>query len=196
MVLIRKALLPIVCCVLSWHALLAQTVPTRLGIVVVQGEGSANRIHSRAGQDPVVRVEDQDGRVVEGAAVVFSLPTSGASGEFDKGSKSITILTDEKGLATARGLKTNDAIGKLAIHVSASYRGQAASATITEFNMAPDGAKKSGSGKLILILAVVGGAAAGGVFAASHKSGSTTNGSSSVGTIILSPGSSTVGAPH
>jgi hypothetical protein len=193
----RKTLLPWpLCCILTWHSLFAQPVPTRLSIVVTQGEGAANRIYKSTAQDPAIKVEDQDGKIVEGAAVVFTLPAGGASGEFSKGSKTITVLTDLTGAATAYGLKANGVPGKFAIHVTASYRGQMAQSAITQFNMAPDGVKK-GSSKLILILAVVGGAAAGGVFAATHKSGSSaSSGPGSPASIILTPGSTGVGAPH
>jgi hypothetical protein len=190
------------CWILSWQLAFAQAVPKELNIQVVQGEGSVNRTGGRAAQDPIVRVCDQDGKPVPGAAVVFTLPTSGATGEFTGSGKDLTVMTDEKGLATAHGLKVNAITGKLQIHVSASYKGQTSRTLITAFTMNPEGTHHGGSGKWIALVAIIGGAAAGGVLAASRKSNNSAPGASSPGggagatpSIVLTPGSSTVGAP-
>ena len=68
-------------------------------------------------QDPAVRIEDDDHRPIAGVPVVFALPVSGTSGEFTNGSKTLTVLTDKTGLATAHGMKTNEVPGKLQIYV-------------------------------------------------------------------------------
>src|SRR5689334_3779718 len=95
--------------------------PAELNIVVVDGEGAINRIGQRSSRDPVIRIEDENHRPLTGAAVVFTLPTGGASGEFN-GSKTSTVMTDNQGQAIARGLKVNHIPGTLPIHVNASYR--------------------------------------------------------------------------
>ena len=74
----------------------AQTMPTELNIVVLEGEGATNNVRQRVARDPVVRVEDENHKPIVGAAVVFTLPTEGATGEFANGAKSLTIMTDSQ----------------------------------------------------------------------------------------------------
>src|SRR5204862_7661711 len=105
----------------------------RIELVVMQGEGVTTGVRQRVAHDPVVKLEDDDHRPIAGAAVVFALPVSGASGEFFNGAKNLTAVTDENGLAVARGLRTNDVPGKLQIYVTASYRGLRARALIGQF---------------------------------------------------------------
>jgi hypothetical protein len=207
MIRTRQALLSLTCCLLTWQSLLAQDVPTKLSLVVVQGEGAANRAGGRAALNPSVRVEDQDNRPIRSAVVVFTLPTSGASGEFEGGGKTVTVVSDDKGVAAVHGLKLNDVTGTMQILVNVAYRGQTASAVITEFTVAPNGVSHGKStGKWVAILALVGGGAAGAVFAtrkssASNSSGGSPStgpgtGSGAPATIVLTIGSSSVGAPH
>jgi hypothetical protein len=145
----------------------AQTMPTELNIVVVEGEGATNNVRQRVARDPVVRVEDENHKPIAGAAVVFTLPTEGATGEFSNGAKSLTIMTDSQGRAIAQNLRLNPVAGKIPIHVNASYRGLTARTSITQFSVLPPGAKASsgnggGHGGLIAVLVVLGAAAAGG----------------------------------
>jgi hypothetical protein len=90
----------------------AQTMPTELNIVVLEGEGATNNVRQRVARDPVVRVEDENHKPIAGAAVVFTLPTEGATGEFANGAKSLTIMTDSQGRATAQSLRLNPVAGK------------------------------------------------------------------------------------
>src|SRR5215471_11853940 len=103
---------------LVWQTVFAQA-PAELNIVVVAGEGALNRTHDKAEQPPQIRVEDQDHKPIEGATVAFTLPSSGATGDFDGGGKTATVVTDEKGMASVRGIKLNDTAGKLEILVNA-----------------------------------------------------------------------------
>jgi hypothetical protein len=153
----------------------AQNLPAELRIVVLQGEGATTDIRQRASSDPLIRVEDENQNPVSEAVAVFSLPTEGATGTFANGSKTLTVSTDNRGQAAAIGLKMNSIPGKVPIFVSVSYRGLAARTVITQFTVAPPGAKigeSKGHGKLIAILVVLGAGAGGGAFAAIHKSGS------------------------
>jgi hypothetical protein len=165
----------------SW--LQSQTAPTEMNLVVVEGEGQSNNIGQRVSRPPLVRVEDENHRPVVGAAVVFTLPTEGATGEFGGGSKTITVITDSQGEAAAKGLKINRAPGKLPIHVNASYRGLMAKAIINEIVVAPPGAKVGGggSGKIVLVLVIIGAAAAGGAYYATHRGSSNAAGTAPVG---------------
>jgi len=154
-----------------------QTPPTALNIVVIEGEGVIHNVQQRDRRDPAVRVEDQNGAPIKEAAVVFTLPTEGASGEFGNGSKTLTLVTGADGLAKAQGLQVSRVNGKLPIHVSASYRGLSARTIINQFiEGAPPGAtgRKGGSHKMIVILAIIGAGAAGGGYYAYSSSKNTT----------------------
>lgn len=186
-----------------------QTVPVQLNIVVVEGEGAINNIRERVARDPVVRVEDENHKPVAGAAIVFTLPTEGATGEFTNGSKTLTAVTDSKGQAAAQGLKMNPISGKVPIHVTVSYRGLAANTSIMQFSVLPPGAKPArvsssssshGHGLLIGVLVAVGAAAAGGgaYFATRSQSSSTASTPTPTGPtpIGITAGTGTIGGGH
>ncbi len=177
-----------------------QSLPTSLKIVVVQGEGIAGRVRQRAAQNPAVRIVDENEKPISGAAVVFTLPTEGATGVFAGGAKTFTIVTDAEGVAVAQGLRFNQIPGKVPVHVNASYKGLMARASITQIVEAPDGYKPGGgggSGKIIAILAILGAGGAGGAFYAMHKSGSTPSavpaGPPAIG---ITPGAGTLSPPR
>jgi hypothetical protein len=182
----------------------AQPLPTELNIVVVEGEGAINNVRQRVAREPVVRVEDENHKPIAGAAVVFTLPTEGATGEFSNGGKSLTMITDSQGRATAQSLRLNQVAGKMPIHVNASYRGLTARTSITQFSVLPPGAKASsgggGHGGLIAVLVVLGAAAVGGgAYFATHKNAS----SGTVGipppTVVpigITPGTGTIVGGH
>ena len=189
---------------MGFPILRAQTLPTQLSIVVVEGEGAINNARQRVTREPIIRIEDENHKPIAGAAVVFTLPTEGATGEFGNGSKNLTIMTDKQGLATAHGLKLNGLPGKVPIQVNASYRGLTARTTISQTSVLPPGAKASsgggGHGTLIAILVVVGAAAAGGgAYLATHKSGSSAppvtipSGPTPIG---ITPGTGTIVGGH
>ena len=164
---------------ITFPTLQAQTLPTELNIVVVEGEGAINNVRQRVARDPVVRVEDENHKPIAGVAVVFTLPTEGATGEFSNGAKSLTIMTDGEGRAAAQSLRMNQVAGKIPIHVNASFRGLTARTSIMQYSVLPPGAKpstsKGGHGGLIAILVVLGAAAAGGgAYFATHNSNSGT----------------------
>jgi hypothetical protein len=176
-----------------------------VNVVVVAGEGALDRIQERVSQPPQVRIEDKNNQPITGAAVVFTLPASGATGEFEGGGKTSTVITDEKGVAVARGIKMNDTPGKMEILVNVAYKGDTANAVVTQYSSAPNGVPHHhGSAKWIVIIAAAGGGGAAAAFLASHKSSGSGSGSSSgeggtgsgVPVITLTLGSSTVGAPH
>jgi hypothetical protein len=189
-----------VCLQLLTAPVSGQALPKVLNLIIVDGEGAVNNLGQRANRAPVVRVEDESSKPIAGVAVVFTLPASGASGEFKGGSKTMVVTTDESGRAVASGLKVNRVEGKLPIHVNASYRGLTARTNISQFNMSVPGrdARPGGSKKLLLILAIAGGGAAGGILATqSGKSSSSTSGPApSVGAIVITPGAGSIGPPH
>ena len=167
----------------------ARSVPARIDVVVVAGDGVTDNIREKVTRDPVVRVEDDDHRPVDGATVTFALPVTGASGEFSDGAKALTVVTGKDGLATARGLKTNEIPGNLQIYVTASYQGLRGRALINQVVEVPPGttfaspqihsSKPGGKWKWVLL----GVAAAGGAGAALYLSRHSTSTPSSPVTI-------------
>jgi len=178
-----------------------QTPPSnKLTIVVIEGEGAIHNLRNRTAGTLAVQIEDENKSPVAGANVTFTLPSQGASGSFPHGILAMTT-TDSQGKVTVSGLRPNGVAGKMEIRVTASYQGETAHATITQFNMMVEKAdRKSGHGKIIVILLVAGAAAAGGIVASTNKSSSAgspprPSGPSPVA-ISITPGVGTVGPPQ
>ena len=170
--------------------------PTQLNLLIVEGDGAINNVRTRVAREPIVQVEDENRKPVAGAAVTFLLPNQGAGATFANGARSLTVLTDNKGQAIARGLRPNNVNGQYQIRVNASFRGQTASTTINQTNaLAAAAAGGAISGKLIAILAIAGAAAAGGAIAATRGGGNGNN-AGGVAPTVVTPGSPTIGAPR
>ena len=177
----------------------AQDTPGKLNLVIVDGDGAINNIKQRTAREPVVQVEDENHRPVAGVAVVFTLPSQGASGTFPGGGHSLTVMTNDQGRAAARGLRPNNVQGQYQIHVTASKDGQSTSANLTQSNMLVAGAAGAAaaggiSGKLIAVIAVAAAAAAGGAIYATHSGGGNNNGTASL--VTIAPGAGIVGPPR
>jgi hypothetical protein len=178
-----------------------------LNLVVVQGEGAINNVRQRTARDPIVRVEDQNHKPIAGAVVAFILPTQGAGGAFGGGAQMLSVITNSRGLAIAKGFHPNSLGGPWQMHINASFGAQSATATVAQTNVVAAAAGAAGAGgagagaatgvavgisaKVIVIVAVAAGAAAAGGAVVATKAG---GGSSSTPTTIA-PGASTVGAP-
>jgi len=176
------------------------SVPSKLSLVILEGEGAVNNVRQRVTREPVVQVEDENGKPVAGVSVVFLLPSSGASGTFADGSRMLTLLSDQNGRAAMRGFTPNHAAGKFEVRVTASLRGQTASTTINQTNAAA-AAGGAGSGKLVGILAVAGAAAAAGAVAATRggtKPGAPAAipGATPASPATITPGTPVVGPPR
>jgi len=48
-----------------------QPAPTKLNIVILEGEGAINSVRQRVAREPVVQVEDENHKPIGGAAVTF-----------------------------------------------------------------------------------------------------------------------------
>ena len=180
---------------------IAQGTGAQLNLIIVEGDGAINNIRQRTARDPIVQVEDENHKPVAGAAVIFALPSQGASGTFANGSNTLTVMTDEQGRAVARGLRPNTVKGQYQIHVTASHNGQTANANITQSNAvvagAAGGAAAAGiSGKLIAVLAIAAAAAAGGALYATHSGGNNNPAAATPTLVTIAAGTGTVGAPH
>jgi hypothetical protein len=177
-----------------------QPPPASLQITILDGEDAINNIRQRTAREPIVQVEDENHRPIAGAAVIFVLPNDGAGATFVNGGRSLSVVTDSKGQAVARGLRPNNVAGKYQIRVDAQYRGVNARTTINQSNVA--GAAGAGLGistKVLIGLGIVAGIAAGtGVYVANRGNGSTgiTTNPGTSGAIVLTPGTGTVGPPH
>ncbi len=171
-----------------------------LRIVVEEGEGALNSIEARRAKEPVVRIENDDKQPVRGAVVNFILPAQGAGGTFG-GEMSYTATTGADGRVVGRGLRPNKVPGAFEIRVTASARGESASAIIHQTNVAPT-ATGGSAGKKIALLAIIGGAAVGGILAATlgGSSGSTPaatpGGTPSGGGTTVIPGPPVFGPPR
>jgi hypothetical protein len=189
----RGRLVPIVLFVISQIAAQAQSGIT---VRVVQGDNAINSIRLRRGHDPAVQVFDSSGEPLENATVSFLLPASGPSATFGESGLSLTVQTDNRGMATGRGLIPNRIEGQFRIRATASSRGESASVTLTQTNA--EAVVTSNRSKWIAIAAAVGGAAVGGIVLASRggadpPAGATGGGGNS-GTIV--PGSPSFGPPR
>lgn len=168
-----------------------------IGITVLEGEGAINNIRLHRAKEPVVRVEDDQGQPIPGAAVHFVLPLQGAGGSFS-GENTLVGITDENGVAVGRGLRPNKIAGPFEIRVTASARGATASARVSQINAEAAGGS---SGKKIALVAILGGAAVGALAAATRggndntKGGATTGASGPPGTVVV-PGSPSLGPPQ
>jgi hypothetical protein len=179
-------------CLLALQASQSQPV-AKLNIVIVEGQGAVNNIRQRTAREPVVQIQDANRRPVAGAAVTFILPSAGPSGVFPNGSSVVTTVTDENGQAAALGLRPNNMPGEFQIRVTAAYRGQTASASISQTNVGTPA--RAISGKLITVLALAGGAAVGGALVAGRSAG----GAGSDGKVarpVITPGTPEVGSPR
>jgi hypothetical protein len=188
----------LVCQFLLPQGFAQQRVPLRLNILVLDGEGASNSLRS-VGRQPTLRVEDENHQPVSGAAVVFTLPTDGAGGDF-QGEKTQILSTDDQGMVTAHGFRTNQTPGKVVILVTASYRGVSSRVRITQYNASgpEDKSASGGHGKLITILAVIGAAGATGALVGMRQgsSASSSAGAAALPSIGITSGSISVGAPR
>jgi hypothetical protein len=187
------------CAFLSVWAAGAQTTPA-ITIRVIQGDNAINSIRMRRGHDPVVQVLDSTGEPLANATVSFLLPASGAGATFGESGLSLTVQTDEHGMAVGRGLIPNRIEGQFRIRATVSWRGEAASASLTQTNA--EAPSTSSKGKWAILAVVLGGAAVGGIVLGLHGGGGSNSNqasggggsTTSSGTIVA--GSPSVGPPH
>jgi hypothetical protein len=104
-------------------------------VLIVAGQDEIHNVNRKLRTQPVVEVQDQNRNPVQGAAVVFTLPSQGPGGTFENGSSTLTLTTDHLGRAIASGIRLNKQLGPYTIHVTASYQGQTANALITQTNV-------------------------------------------------------------
>lgn len=186
--------------------------PRQLLVTVTQGDNAEHDIQAPSEIDITVRVTDQAQMPIQNAVVVFQLPQSGPGGSFLNDSRFATVMSDEQGMASARGFRANSAVGEYAVIVTVSYRDyQSVTLNVAQKNVdsslirqpgapPPVVTRKGGSGKIIAIVALIGGAAAGAALGLSGGGGSSGGGGGTVTppppTTTITPGNPTVGAPR
>jgi hypothetical protein len=146
-----------------------------LQIQVVAGDGAVHAPGSRAARPLVVRVTDETGKPVAGAAVSFHLPEDGPGGVFAGGLRTEVASTDSGGLASVRGLRLNRNSGSFQIRIFASKeQARAGVISIQYIADARSGVAskaRSGRRRWIAVAAVVGAGAAAGILAAGRSDG-------------------------
>jgi hypothetical protein len=170
-------------------------------IQVIEGQNAINNIRRNTAFEPVVEVQDAEGKPVAGASVTFTLPSVGPGATFADGAKTLMLQTGPAGRAVARGLHPNNQTGPFEIRVTATYAGETASAVITQTNAAPAAVSSSGSGKKwAILLGVIGGGAAAAAVAASGggKTAASSTPTPSAGTPAgtVTPGAPGFGPPR
>jgi hypothetical protein len=168
---------------------------SKIHVDILEGDGQIINIKARINPAPAVQVVDDQNQPLQGALVVFFLPSQGPGGTFPDGSRNLTVSTDRTGRATAAGIVPNNQTGQFTIRASASYQGQTASADITQVNVSGVSASGTGGGglsaKAWILIGVLAGAAVGGYLAARGSGGSSTAGNTG---IVITAGTPTVGA--
>jgi len=167
--------------------------PALVKIVVLQGEGARNGIKSKSTVAPVVEVQDESGKPIEGAEVVFQLPAAGPGGIFHGWMRTQTVRTNAQGQAGVSGYVPNDQEGRFNIKVTATKGSKSDSVVVSQINVRTTEAAKSRKGLWWKLAGVAGAGAVIGVVAATRDGGSTTTSGSTPVTIL--PGGVTVTAP-
>lgn len=168
-----------------------------LKVMALAGDGEMNDLERKIMAPLVVDVLDQNGRPVEGAAVVFRFPLNGPSASFSNGEKARTVRTNADGQAAAVDWIANGEVGKFQIRVNASRGNELGEVVISMSNVNRITEDKKSKGKhksawssrwvKIGIAAGAAGAVAGIVLAT--RGGSTP-------TVSASPGIPTIGGPR
>ncbi len=161
-----------------------------LRISVVEGDDAKNVVQQISPKPIVVRIDDSNNQPVAGATVEFTAPDMGPSAEFENDQRTITVTTDNDGLASSGGLHPNDVTGPYNIRIRAEYQGQRALAAVQQTNIEQRASRR----KMFALLAIVGAVGAA-VAARSGGNDSSDNGSSS-GAPTITFGGSAIGAPN
>lgn len=106
-----------------------------LNIVVREGDRAMNVLDSGTAAKPVVEIRDSNDLPVAGARVSFVLPRTGARAVFAGNRESMSVTTASDGRATAAEMRPIGT-GKFEIEIRSEYKGQTATATMTQTNFA------------------------------------------------------------
>ena len=164
-----------------------------LQIQIVEGDRAVHAPGSRSAIPLTVRVADESGKPVAGAAVSFHLPEDGPSGAFASGLRTEVAITDGQGRVSLRGLRLNRIPGTFPIRIVASKEqaraGVVSTQYIAEARSGVAAKARSGRRKWIAVLALVAGGTAAGALAAGRS------GSSSAAPVPAAPQAPAIGPP-
>lgn len=148
-----------------------------LKIVPLEGHNASNIITTGTTVAPVITVLDNNDRPVEGAAVTFEAPASGAGGDFGNGERVYQSMSDIRGQAGALRFRANAVAGKFTLRIVAKYQEASAIYLMQQTNYTSmeeverTRLRQRPLWKSWKFWAVAGGAAAGGGIAAALLSG-------------------------
>ncbi|HEY7191761.1 MAG TPA: hypothetical protein VH436_34665 [Vicinamibacterales bacterium] len=110
---------------------------TGMRIVVLEGEDAVNLVQQKTAVRPLVEVRDSNNLPVAGATVLFTIVRTGGRSavSFANGQSAVTVTTDAAGRAASSPLQATGN-GAVRIDVRATYRGQVATATVSQTNFA------------------------------------------------------------
>jgi len=168
--------------------------------LVLDGANAVNSIPNRAATFPVVEVRDENDLPVEGAEVVFELPSSGPGGTFPNQKSSFSGRTTLQGQIRAPFLM-NAIAGPFDIKVTATIGSRTGKVTISQTHSmrTPEelAVKKKQLYKDWRIWAAVGAAAAVGIVLGTRGSSSPTTTTAPVPpTITIIPGGPSIAGPR
>ena len=163
---------------------------------MVEGDGAVHAPGSRAARSLVVRVIDETGKPVSGAAVSFHLPEDGPGGVFAGGLRTEVASTGSGGVVSVRGLRLNSIPGAFQIRIFASKE-QARAGTISNQYVADARSgvaaqARSGVRKWIAVAALLGGGVAAGILTAGRAGGAASTQTPAAAPAAIAP---TIGQP-
>lgn len=178
-----------------------QQSPTQsLRVVALAGDGEVNDMERGIMAPLVVQVLDQYGRPVEGAEVVFRFPSSGPGVNLPDQKNAITTKTNADGQAAALGWRANGQAGSFEVRIEVTRGTETGSVTATMLNVArtadapkPKQRKGFWSSKWVKIGLIAGAAGAAAAIILANRGSDET---ATVPTVVISPGSPTIGGPR
>jgi hypothetical protein len=105
-----------------------------LHIEVLRGNGN-NNLYGRLGQPILLRVSDDAGKPVKGAAVIFSSLDMGPSVDFGGNARAAQTETDERGTAGGPSLRPTGGNGPVEVGVLVEKEGETANAVVYQMNL-------------------------------------------------------------
>jgi len=145
-----------------------------LKAIVVSGNGEENVINEIPPAPFAVRVVDAANRPISGAMVMFTAPSSGASGSFPTG-LTFSTISDEDGRALGLLYRPNSVEGVYTIQVRVEYQGESAMATIRQSNVLVAKKAEMSSKRKFVYVALAGAGAAIAATALSGGGGGSSN---------------------
>ncbi len=158
-------------------------------IKVLAGEAGINNINQNVVVEPMIEIQDANGKPIPKATVTLRSPATGPSVTFFGASRVSTLTTDDQGRVRAAGMLPNSEEGTFNIEVEAAYNNMTAATTITQTNaVAPGDPKPKKKGVGWRLLAVIGAGAAAGIVAAARRDETATVSPTSVGVASVNVG--------